>query len=299
MIRAAWHKTAPWLTPTLVVVEVGLVWSGLLPLRTAVVVGMVVEALLWVTVAGRTIAAVRRFRAGRAEGADLWMAAEQALAQLVPRRLARVLLIEPRLWWCLARWVAGRHEGRRGYRYHECVRMTIWIGVGLVVIEGAVADAVVALILPGSPWPWVVLGLHLYALVFLLGFYASLVTRPHLLERGALRLRQSVLAEVLVPYSAIVRARVGAYPDYARSWFKIDRARGVATLAYGDANVVLTLDPTEPILVRGSPCETPLTTLYLTVDRPRAFVDALMDGRRRTDRPAVMAVGEHRDGIRR
>src|SRR5262245_33254720 len=89
VIGRVWRRLGPWATPVLVVVEVALVWSGVFQVRTAIVVGLVVEALLWATAVSRTIAAVREFGRGRSGGLDIWQALEDGLAQLVPRRVAR------------------------------------------------------------------------------------------------------------------------------------------------------------------------------------------------------------------
>lgn len=167
MIWRWWRRVAPWATPTLVVLEVILVWSGLLALRTAVAVGVGLEMLLSVSVASRIFAGVREFRTVRDGGADGWQAAEQSLAQLVPRRLARLIVIEPRLWVCLGRWVTGRHYRRRnihGYRYDAALRPLLWAVVGLVVIEGTAVDVVLAFTTAGSAWVWLSVGVHAYAM---------------------------------------------------------------------------------------------------------------------------------------
>lgn len=64
MIVGAWRRARPWLTAALITVEVALVWSGLLPLRIAVFIGVAVEALLLVVAATGAVAGARRFRAG-------------------------------------------------------------------------------------------------------------------------------------------------------------------------------------------------------------------------------------------
>lgn len=144
MIGRWWRRAGPWTTATLVVVEVVLAWSGLLRIRTAVLVGVLLEVLLWVTAASRMITAGRLFRAGRTAGVDVWQAAEDGLAQLVPRRLAHVILIEPRLWMSLGRWIAGRHDGQRSpssYRYDSVLRPLLWAVIGFVVVEGLISSS--------------------------------------------------------------------------------------------------------------------------------------------------------------
>jgi hypothetical protein len=76
MIGAWWQRIGPWATPTLIVVEVALVWSGLHSLGGAVAIGMSVEILLVVTAIGAGATAIRPYRQDRARGHDRCAAAE-------------------------------------------------------------------------------------------------------------------------------------------------------------------------------------------------------------------------------
>jgi hypothetical protein len=266
------RRVGPWLTPALVAAEIALVASGALGVRTAVGIGLGVEALLWLTVASRVIGGLRRFRVGRAAGLEVWAAAEDGLAALVPRPLAKVILAEPRLWVCLARWAAGRYP-TTGFRYDAGLRGIIWAGVALVVVEGAIVDLLLELLLPGSVWVWVSLGLHLYGLAALLGFLASWATRPHLLDEHALRLRDGIVTELSIPYSAVTGARVARQPNFGRSGLKTDDGAGL--LACGDATVALDLDATRPLSVPNQSGSVSLASLAITVDEPRTFIAAL------------------------
>lgn len=269
-----WRRVGPWATPLLAVIEVILVTSGVLAVRTAVIVGVVIETTFWVTALSRTTAAVRRFRSERTKGLDGWVAAEDALAQVVPRSVARVLLIEPRLLSCLVRWSTGRHEGRApgAFSYHRGLRPLLVTIVALVAGEGAVVETLLALLVPGSPWVWVALGVHAYALVWLIGFLASLVTRPHRIGPDALFVRDGIFSELQIPYGAIVGVRIPRHANFGRSGLKVDPAWATVILAMGDANVELDLDPTAEIHRSGASTPLCLRTLYITVDDPPIFV---------------------------
>jgi hypothetical protein len=266
------RRIGPWLTPALVAAEIALVFSGLLGARTAIGLGLGIEALLWLTAAARVLAGLRRFRAGRAAGVDGWAATEDGLAAVLPRPVAKVILFEPRLWVCLARWATGRYP-KEGFRYDASLRITIWAAVALVVVEGAILDLLLDLLLPGTVWVWVSIGLHLYGLAVLLGFLASWATRPHLLDEHALRLRDGIFTELMIPYAAIRYARVARQPNLGRSGLKIDGSTGV--LACGDATVALILDPTQPVTVTSRSGRLSLASLAITVDQPHEFCDAL------------------------
>jgi len=135
--------------------------------------------------------------------------------------------------------------------------------------------AVLALAMPGSAWVWVGAGVHLYALAWLAGLWASFPTRPHVLGDDALYARDGVFTEVVVPYTAIHGARVVRGSNLGRSGFKIDPERRAATLALGDTTVVLDLDPGVQPLVNGDRPPGPVATLAISVDRPQDFVQAL------------------------
>lgn len=278
MTRSFWRRAGPWMTPLLATVEISLVVSGLLAVRTAIVVGLVIEAVLWTTAFSRAAAAVRRYRSARREGIDGWVAAEDGLALLVPRPAARLLLIEARLLTCLARWVSGRHEGTSpdAFSYHRGIRPLLGAILVLVVCEGTVVDAMLAFLLPGTPWVWVGLGVHLYALVWLAGFLASMAARPHRLSPDALVVRDGIFIELFIPYAVIEGVRVARRPNFGRSGFKIDPYTGDALLAVGDANVTIDLDPTQPMQPTRTGHALTLRTLRITADEPAGFVAGLL-----------------------
>ncbi len=282
MIARVLRAAGPWATPVLVAAEVVLVWSGLMAVRTAVVVVIGVEVVLAVTVAGRAVVAIRRFRAGRASGVDGWAAAEDGLAAMIPRRAAHLLLIEPRLWISLARWISGRHDGRRApaaFRYDGRLRPLLWVAVALVVVEGAAVELVLALTVHQRIWLAVSLALHLYAVFGLVGILAGFATRPHVIEGGLLRLRDGVFTEILVPTDAIRRARRAGRPSFGRSGPKVHGRRML--LAHGDADVELTLDAGQPITVIPSvELSGIVDTLSITVDDPGGFLEQLAAHRR-------------------
>lgn len=277
MTSLGWRRAWPWTIPVLALVGVVLVASGLIAVHAAVIVGLAVEAVLWLAALTRAPAAVRRYRSDRIVGFDRWAAAEDGLAELISRPLARVLLLEPRLLECLLRWATGRHEGRRpgAFSYHRGLQPFLVSILALVVGEGVAVEAVVAILLRGTPWVWVVLGVHVYALVWFAGFFASLVTRPHRLGPRALFLRDGIFAELEVPYRAIEGVRVAHHSQLGRSGLKIDLDTASATLAMGDANLVVELDPTQPVPRRGRVSPLHLQSILITVDDSAAFVQEL------------------------
>jgi hypothetical protein len=181
--------------------EVVLVWSGLLDLPDAALVVDGIEVLLFATAVGEVVLVVRRYRRERVSDLDLWAALEEGLAVLLPRKAARIAALEPRLWVCVLRWISRRTgTSDREFSYHKRSQM------GLIFVMVAFTTPVELLVLELlAPRMWLhisLLVLGLYALLWIFGLYASLVTLPPpRLEKNGLRLHYGALAEGFVPLS--------------------------------------------------------------------------------------------------
>lgn len=173
--------------------------------------------------------------------------------------------------------MTGRHDGRRpqAFSYHRGVGLVMAVVVALVVIEGTVVDLVLAFVVPGTAWVWVGLGVHLYALSWLGGLWASFVTRPHLVQGESLHLRDGVFTEVMVPLPAVRDIRMAVINNAGRSGLRIDPATKSALLAIGSASVVMRLEPGEGALTKGPSGPLALSSIAFSVDEPEALVRTL------------------------
>ena len=266
--------------------------AGVLPPAASVGLVAGLEAMAWTGVAVLSWRGVRRFRSARRIGVDGWRAAEDGLSVVVPRRVARLVILEPRLWSALVTVTRRRRAASPdAFAYAAGTRTLFGVLVAVVCLEGAVVEVLVWLFVPGTTWFAVVLALHLYALVLLLGLWASFVTRPHEVASDGLHVRDGVFAELLVSWSAIRGARGATRSNVGRSGFKTDGAEAV--LALGDATVAIELDPNRPLLLDGRTVDRPLHRLWrlwVTADEPRRLVERLRS------RPPVAPVEPAPDG---
>ncbi len=102
------------LGPTLV----SLSFNGAADLPRAIWLSIAVEAGFWLFAAATLLAVWRRVRQKRAAGLNGWDALESSLAEVLPRRVATLILAELRIFRTLARWIARKasllHYWRRG-----------------------------------------------------------------------------------------------------------------------------------------------------------------------------------------
>lgn len=276
-------RTLKWLLPAVVAVEAALVWTGVLELRDAVLLVAGLEILLIFAVVGEVALVARGYRRGRREGLDFWMALEDELAAVMPRRLARVAVLEPRLWVCLVRWTFRRtRSGEGAFSYHKRSPMGMMLVMVLLVTP---VELVFWELL--TPWAWLrllLLVLGIYALFWVFGFYASLVALPHRLEKGGLRLRYGAFAEGSIPYTDIAEIKT-ARRRAPKSGDGLQAASEEDALYMAiNGKTDLTLRLGTPRTVRGFfRTPVPATKLHLAVDDPGRMAAEL---RRRLDEPA-------------
>ena len=192
-----------WSLPLLVAGEILLVRLGIFGLREAVLLVIGIEVLLLLVATRQVFVATRRYRRGTAGGLDGWAALEEGLAVMLPGSVAKLVVLEPRLWVCLIRWALGRRRySEEEFSYHR--RSPLGMLVVMVLLVSPVELLLLHLLIP---WTWLKIALlvvGIYAAFWVSGFYASLVTLPHRLEEEGLLLRYGVFARGFVPYAEVV-----------------------------------------------------------------------------------------------
>ena len=162
-----------WATPGLLVVEIGLVLTGVLPVATALVVFFVVEALLGAAAIGQLAVAVRTYLQYRGGGLKRGPAVDAALRHALPRPAVVLVEHEARLWQSLWLWVRRRRhgvpEGATAIGYGASST-----ALGLGMLAATVAEVVVIeLVVPWSTVRIVLLVLSVWSVLFLLGLVAA------------------------------------------------------------------------------------------------------------------------------
>ncbi|MDT9693124.1 hypothetical protein Q5762_33335 [Streptomyces sp. P9(2023)] len=195
--------------------------------------------------------------------------ARQALGELVPEPVLRLLGHELRLMVSLVRWVGRRRVGvRPGDQAfpHARDQAALIYGFAFVCLVETVGMSYLL-----ADWPVVhgiVLVLDVYTVLFVLGLHAASVTRPHVLTPDALRLRQAAHVDLHIPLD-----RIGAVRS--ELVFSHEKTEGELNLAVG-SQTSLTIELTEPVEAPrflGAP--RPVHTLRFHADDARALHRAL------------------------
>jgi hypothetical protein len=166
-----------------------------------------------------------------------------------------------------------RHPAPAGFSHHRESSLRAILPALPLMLPG---DVLLVRLIGSGLAPWLRLLLHgssLYAVVWLLGFYASLKDRPHQIHHGEVVLHRGPLATLHFPVALVTAA--APLPEFDDDWARHAYEKGLVKLgAKGSPAVELTLS--EPVRVSGlfGPGK-PVTRVAVTVDQPAAFRAAL------------------------
>src|SRR5215218_8893391 len=260
-----------WLAVLVPLAEIVLVVSGFLDVRTAVVVGLVLEALLAVVVVGEVALFRRAYRRSRADGQTRSAAAGAGLRAAWPPSVIALADAEIGLWRALWWAVRGRRDvgpGDLPIPYADRFTVLTWAICCLGVLELGVVHVLTA------RWPvarWALFALGVYALLWMLAFSLSLRQRPHLLRDGELLLRFGHFRTTAVPLADLVSVTGSVVAGHKRT-VVLDGDR-LALPVMSDTDVELRFDPPVAVEVKGRSIE--LSAIAFYADEPRTVVPLL------------------------
>lgn len=269
------ERAIKWLMLALIIAEVVLVRAGVLDVSTAIGVVVGIELLLLIVAGRQIVVALRRYRRGRAAGLDLRAALEDGFAVLLPRKVARIVALEPLLWACLGKWALRRNRlGQGEFHYHK--RSPVGPLLIVVLFTTPVEVLLFELLIPWNWLRWLLLIAAIYALFWAFAFYASLVVLPHRIERAGVRLRYGALADATIPYDAITLVEHRPLrPSGGGDGLRVDRGEEAAYIAVGGRTAV-TLQLRAPCTLNGLLSTTsPVKTVHVAADDPEGLTREL------------------------
>ncbi len=224
-------------------------------------VAIVIEVLV---VSAVIFAVIKRKRSGSKSDSS---------SGVLPEPLHRFVLAEFEIWRAVARFLFSRRDPEKFYPANHSI-------LGYLVIFSIVTAPVelllVHVLIPSETIAWVVTGVSVYGLFWVLGMYLSVRTTSHKFSNSELTLRCGVLGEVRVPYSLVAGVSVNAAKsstagDGLRT--EIGDSGEIETwlMSAGQTDVTIELSsPVTPygLLKRGQPS----LVVNLTVNDPERFV---------------------------
>ncbi|MGW7411623.1 hypothetical protein [Streptomyces sp. NPDC054863] len=222
------------------------------------------EAVVVAVVVAELAVFVRLRRQGRTT--------REAVAELVPEPVLRLLGHELRIMASIGRWAARRRHGvgagDLAFGHAKAQAALLW-GFAFVCVVETVGLHV---LLAGVPVVQAVfLVLDVYTVVLIVGLHAAAVTRPHVVRAdGGLRVRSGAHVDLLIPAERIVSVRyeLGLNPGK-----KEDGLLELAVASQTSVTVELSEPGVEAVSLLGK--RRPVTTVRFHADDARGLVEAV------------------------
>jgi hypothetical protein len=221
------------------------------------------EGLVAAVVAAEVFAFLRLRRRG--------LGTREAVAELVPEPVVRLLGHELRLLASVARWAGRRRHGVGPGDLafsHAGAQSAMLLGFGFVCVVETVG---LHILLAGLPLlQMIFLVLDVYTVVLIVGLHAAAVTRPHVVRAdGSLRIRSGAHVDLLLPAARITSVRYDLRLNPGQN-----KQHGLLELPVAaQTNVTVQLAaPVESVSLLGK--RRPITTIHFHADAPRTLVKA-------------------------
>jgi hypothetical protein len=198
-----------------------------------------------------------------------------AFAAFVPPRAAQLMSLELVMLGSAFQFLLGgyRQAAPGGFSHHREAALRAILPALPLMIPGDFL--LTSTLLKGlAPWlSWVLHGSSIYAVLWLVGFYATLKTRPHQLREGQLELHLGLMKSVALPANQVLSAT--PLPTFDDDWARHAHMKGVEKLV-AKGNTILELKLSSPVQVRGLlGLGRPTDRLAVSVDDPLVFLAAL------------------------
>lgn len=202
-----------------------------------------------------------------------------AFEAFVPTSAARLMALELVMLDSAFRFLLGgfRQPAPEGFSHHREAALRAFLPAIPLLVPGDFL-LMKALFSGLAPWQrWLLHGSTVYAVLWLVGLYATLKARPHRIRDGRLELHLGLVKSVTVPVEHLLSA--APLPEFNDDWARHAHMKGVEKLV-AKGNAVLELSLSEPVRVTGlfGPGR-PTRRLAVSVDEPSAFLTALGQAR--------------------
>jgi hypothetical protein len=201
--------------------------------------------------------------------------------------LRRAVVTEAAMWRSLYRWARRRPlplgPGDDPFGYLGVVKPILGIFIALSAVEIPIFDLIVTHVVPWRPARWIVLGLGIWGLLWMVGLWASMTIHPHVVTDTGLRVRNSSGIDIWIPWAdvAALRKRYRSLPSSRTVQVEQEGARRILHISVGSQTSidVVLRRPTTFDLPKGR--SAPMDELRLYADDP----DGLLRSARGTPAP--------------
>jgi hypothetical protein len=155
----------------------------------------------------------------------------------------KVAAMELATWRSMYLWLRRRPvhaPGEQAFSYLGVVKPILGVFIGLSAVEVPIFDLIVRHVVPWHPARWIVFGLGIWGLLWMIGLFAGLTINPHVTGATGLRVRQGTSVDLTVAWADIdtVSKAYRSLPSSKAVQVEQDGDRTVLTISTGSQTSV-------------------------------------------------------------
>jgi hypothetical protein len=192
--------------------------------------------------------------------------------------LRRAAVTEGAMWRSMVVWALRRPlplaPGDEPFGYLGVIKPILGVFIGLSIVEIPILDLIITNVVPWRPARWIMLGLSVWGLLWMIGFFASIKIHPHIVGDPGIRVRLSAGIDLMVPWEDIetVSHRYRSMPSGKSVQIEeVDDHRVLQIVVGSQTSVDVRLRRPVVFPLSKGPTE-PVDELRLYADDPDAFV---------------------------
>jgi len=195
----------------------------------------------------------------------------------------RAIASEGAMWRSLFRWVRraplSLDPGDQPFGYLGVIKPILGVFLGLSIVEIPIFDLIIRHVVPWRPARWIMLVISLWGLLWMIGFFASIKSHPHVVGARGIRVRMGASVDFTVPWDDVetVSKRYRSTPSGKSVQIEPDGDRKVLHIvAASQTSIDVRLRQPATFLVPKGRTE-PVDEVRLYADDPDAFERAARD----------------------
>ncbi|MEV4624924.1 hypothetical protein AB0J90_01350 [Micromonospora sp. NPDC049523] len=146
----------------------------------------------------------------------------------------RAAVTEAAMWRSMYVWALRRPlplaPGDEPFGYLGVIKPILGVFIGLSVVEIPILDLIIRNVVPWQPARWIMLGLSVWGLLWMIGFFASIKIHPHVVGDRGIRVRVGAGIDFTVPRENIATV--------SRSYRSMPSGKSVQVEQVGDRRVL-------------------------------------------------------------
>ena len=236
-------------------------------------VGVIIELALVIIIIIQALRTTKKYKDQRKYGKTFFIASEESLSLIMPSIIAKMCLHEIKIFYCLWIWITQRkHYTNTDFSYHKhSILGSLLIAIVFLTFLEIILFEI---FLPILWLKWLLLVASIYGLLWIIGFYASLIVLPHKVSKHGVHIYFGLSLDTFIPFKNLASIEYNKHQwDTASTGIIYTKKNNQIALTI-DGRTDITIALQSPITVQTILKKySHVSKIHVAVDNPHLFLE--------------------------